>query len=93
VSPATALRVLLLGALACAPGSEPERAAVPLAACVPEQRDRICTLEYDPVCAALDTGVRCVTVPCPSSEWKTYSNACSACSDARVTGHQPGACP
>ena len=92
MSPAAALGVVLLGALSCAPSSEPERAAAPIAACVPAQRDRLCTLEYDPVCASVDTGLRCVTAPCPSSEWKTYSNACAACSDARVSGHRPGAC-
>jgi hypothetical protein len=41
----------------------------------------VCTAHYDPVCGALGDGT-----------YKTYSNACSACSDAAVTGHRPGAC-
>lgn len=53
----------------------------------PEQRTQICTMDYRPVCATRDTGVRCVTTPCPSSEQKTYSNACSACADAKVIGY------
>ena len=57
-----------------------------------EPRPQMCTMEYNPVCAVRDTGIRCVTTPCPSSERKTYSNACSACGDKKVTGFQPGAC-
>jgi hypothetical protein len=52
----------------------------------------MCTREYLPVCASRDTGVRCVKEPCPSSEWKTYGNACDACSDAKVIGYIKGAC-
>lgn len=58
----------------------------------PEQRPQICTREYIPVCAARDTGIRCVTTPCPSSEEKTYSNGCTACSDAKVLEYRAGAC-
>lgn len=35
-----------------------------------------CTQEYDPVCGVVDTGIRCVTTPCPSSAEKTFSNKC-----------------
>ena len=35
-----------------------------------------CTLQYDPVCGEYDTGVRCVTTPCPSTAQKTYGNLC-----------------
>lgn len=52
----------------------------------------MCTREYKPVCANRDTGIRCVTTPCPAAEWKTYGNACDACSDKAVTGYRPGAC-
>ena len=52
----------------------------------------MCTREYRPVCAWVDTGVRCVTEPCDSTEWRTYSNGCTACADARVVGHREGAC-
>jgi hypothetical protein len=58
-----------------------------------DPRPEICTRDYTPVCALRDTGIRCVTTPCESTEWVTASNACSACSDARVSGYRPGACP
>lgn len=58
----------------------------------PEPRPQVCTREYLPVCASRDTGIRCVTTPCPSAEWKTYGNACDACSDPKVLGHRAGAC-
>ena len=47
-----------------------------------EKRPEICTMEYVPVCAELDDGSR-----------KTYSNACSACSDIEVVRYQVNACP
>ena len=55
-------------------------------------RPQMCTKEYRPVCATRDTGVRCVTTPCPSTELVTNSNACTACSDEKVFGYIPGAC-
>jgi hypothetical protein len=83
--------LLLLGG--CAPKVEPaapgeDSAFTPC----PAERPQMCTREYLPVCASRDTGIRCVTTPCPSVEWKTYGNACDACSDPKVTGHRPGAC-
>ena len=57
-----------------------------------DPRPQICTMDYKPVCASRDTGVRCVTTPCPSTEWKTYSNGCTACSDALVFGYVGGEC-
>ncbi len=64
---------------------------IPLIRC-PEQRPQVCTMDYRPVCATLDTGVRCITTPCPSSEQKTYSNACTACADSEVLGYTPEKC-
>jgi hypothetical protein len=58
----------------------------------PELRPQMCTREYMPVCATRDTGVRCITAPCPSSEQRTYSNGCEACADAKVLGYSPNAC-
>jgi len=58
-----------------------------------DPRPQMCTREYRPVCASRDTGVRCVTTPCPSKEWQTYGNACDACSDKAVSGYREGACP
>lgn len=56
-------------------------------------RPEVCTKEYRPVCASKDTGIRCITTPCPSEEKVTYPNACSACADSKVHGYTPnGAC-
>jgi hypothetical protein len=57
-----------------------------------EQRPQVCTREYLPVCATRDTGVRCLTTPCPSSEQKTYGNGCEACADKKVLGYIANAC-
>ena len=59
--------------------------------CVPP-RPEMCTRDWRPVCGRRDTGVRCVTTPCPSWETKTYGNACSACADPGVHGWRPGEC-
>ncbi len=73
--------------------SEPQKTvAKPEAIQCPEQRSPLCTREYLPVCATRDTGIRCITAPCPSSEEKTYGNACSACSDPKVISYRSGAC-
>jgi hypothetical protein len=58
-----------------------------------EPRSTLCTQEFRPVCAKVDTGVRCVTTPCPSAENKTYSNACTACANPNVYGFWKTACP
>ena len=57
-----------------------------------DPRPQICTQEYIPVCATKDTGIRCVTTPCPSTEKVTYPNACTACADAKVYSYVTGAC-
>jgi hypothetical protein len=46
-----------------------------------EPRPQVCTAHYDPVCGSLGDGI-----------YKSYSNACSACSEAAVVGYRPGAC-
>ena len=46
-----------------------------------EPRPEICTQEYLPVCGLLTSG-----------RTKTYSNACTACSDPEVLEHRPEAC-
>ena len=58
-----------------------------------EPRSVMCTREYRPVCAKRDTGIRCVTTPCPSTDTVTKSNACTACADPKVYGYTMGACP
>jgi hypothetical protein len=55
-------------------------------------RKSVCTREYRPVCAEVDTGIRCIKAPCPSSEKKQYGNGCSACADEKVIGYFPAAC-
>jgi len=59
----------------------------------PERRSQMCTKIYKPVCADVDTGIRCIRAPCPSIEKKTYASDCTACADSKVIGHRPGACP
>ena len=76
-----ALTVLL--AVSCSPetnNSDSPSAKSGFTACE-EPRPQVCTAHYDPACGALRDGT-----------YKTYSNACSACSDAAVAGHRPGAC-
>ena len=58
-----------------------------------DPRPEMCTAQYVPVCATRDTGIRCITTPCPSSEQKTMGNACSACSDPKVSSYVKGECP
>lgn len=57
-----------------------------------DPRPTFCTREYHPVCAKRDTGIRCITSPCPSSEQVTKPNACVACSDKDVLEFTHGAC-
>lgn len=56
-------------------------------------RPEICYEIYQPVCATRDSGLRCITTPCPSTETATYSNDCKACADPAVMGFvTDGAC-
>lgn len=59
----------------------------------PEVRPEMCTQMYDPVCGLMDSGIRCITTPCPSTTHKTFGNACTACSDEKVTSYFDGECP
>ena len=47
----------------------------------PEIRPEVCTQDYRPVCAELESG-----------DMKTYSNGCSACTDPAVIGYREGIC-
>lgn len=82
---------LWLGCAGDAPAPEATALEPPEIVCS-EPRGEICTFEYNPVCALRDTGVRCVQAPCPSFEWKTYSNPCTACADPQVAGYRHDAC-
>jgi hypothetical protein len=62
-------------------------------ACTPESRtQKGCTKDLKPVCGQVDTGVRCIKAPCPSTEQRTFPNACTACLEAKVTGFFPRSC-
>jgi hypothetical protein len=76
-----------------APKTDAPKSDAPKSVACTDPRPQLCTMEYAPVCATRDTGVRCITTPCPSSELKTYSTGCTACSDAKVSSWVQGACP
>lgn len=69
--------------------SEPEN---PASTICKSPRSQMCTRDYRPVCATRDTGVRCVTTPCPSTEQVTKPNSCTACADEKVFSYIEGAC-
>ena len=46
-----------------------------------DPRPEMCTQDYNPACGLLENGGE-----------KTYSNACTACSDSAVASYKPGAC-
>lgn len=83
-----AFAVILLGACAEPQRAAPEGTYVQCA----DPRPVSCTAGYAPVCASRDTGIRCITTPCDSSEWKQYSNACLACVKPDVYGYVEGNC-
>lgn len=56
-----------------------------------EKQADICTLDYTPVCGLTDNNIRCITTPCASTDAKTFSNGCSACS-AQALGYYQGSC-
>ncbi|WP_165010109.1 hypothetical protein [Neisseria yangbaofengii] len=59
----------------------PAEPAIQTASC----KKRFCTREYDPVCAAIQTGGRTVR--------QTFGNRCSVCSDTgKVLKLEKGAC-
>lgn len=91
-----ALALALLPATAQEFEAPPPDAIVPppesFTVCDPDARPQICTRQYDPVCGAVDTGLRCVTTPCDNTEWRTFANGCSACAEGGVTGWRRGAC-
>jgi hypothetical protein len=47
----------------------------------PEVRPEFCTMDYDPVCGKIAGG-----------SFKTFSNACNACTDQQVYSYYPGEC-
>jgi hypothetical protein len=71
------------------PGPGPKPKGPGFTACE-APRPEICTREYQPVCALRDAEGRCAALPCDSAAWRTYPNACEACSDPRVLGYRAG---
>ena len=57
-----------------------------------DPRPQVCTLVFQSVCGFSTGDAGCTDPTCPSVEWRTYSNACSACADAKVHGYRSGAC-
>ena len=77
------LAALALG-LIVAPGCTVTETRSDLTACT-DPRPEVCTMDYTPVCALREVS--------GAEQWKTYSNACTACSDATVVGYRTDACP
>jgi hypothetical protein len=91
VSPLFILLILLLIFAACSQMQDAERLP-PYVRCEESQRNAVCTMEYDPVCADVETGARCAEASCPGTQNITYPNRCGACSDPLVSGYWPGEC-
>lgn len=93
--PAASAAQLPPAASATAP-EEPKNPAggrLAFTSCTDEQRKaKGCTKEMKPVCGEVDTGIRCIRAPCPSSAKQTFSNACLACVEPKTTGYWPMSC-
>jgi predicted methyltransferase len=57
-----------------------------------EPRPSPCSDFVAPVCGEVDTGVRCVRAPCPSTKRETFVNACRACANSAVRAYELGKC-
>lgn len=77
------INVLLLSACTTV-GQPAANAEISTYQSCPEQRAQMCTLDYNPVCGVIDAR--------PTFDLKTYSNACSACSDEKVVAYMLGDC-
>lgn len=94
----SSLRARILAALlvlgpGCGVAVEPPREFQNLTRCE-EPRPEACTYDYEPVCGLIRTVRVCPEAPCHDRlEWRTFSNACTACADERVESWKPGACP
>jgi hypothetical protein len=90
---AVAIGLSLCCSVGCSQTTEGEQSeATPGFVPCTDPRPEMCAQMYQPVCASVDTGVRCITTPCPSAESKPYPNACEACRDPAVQGYQEGEC-
>lgn len=81
MKPLSALLLLLLAACS----HTPETAATPAAPHTESCSKRMCTREYEPVCATIEQNGRTVQ--------QTFGNRCSVCSDTgRIVKLAQGAC-
>ena len=71
------LTIFLLSVGCSSTGNKIEKG---ITACM-DPRPEMCTQDYNPTCAFLKDGGE-----------RTYSNACTACSDSNVAGYKPGRC-
>ncbi len=51
---------------------------IPAPTPIPLPAPIVCTKEYAPVCASVETGIVCITTPCETVAEKTFGNACEA---------------
>ncbi len=58
--------------------------------CTEEERNAICTQEYNPVCG-VNPNIKCISASA-SCGAKTYGNKCTACSDKNIDYWTQGAC-
>lgn len=49
------------------------------------QEPTTCPAIYAPVCAKVTADIQCVTTPCPSHQYKTFSNDCNAGGNALIS--------
>jgi hypothetical protein len=81
------LMFLVALSTACGPEAKPE-----LYRCDNFNDSNPCSQITGKVCARVDTEIRCIKPPCPSSRLETYSGACEACANDRVDIIYTGSC-
>jgi hypothetical protein len=47
---------------------------------------------YLPVCGEVNTGIVCITTPCPTTEYQDFGNSCNACANEQTNGYWEGTC-
>jgi len=70
------IALVMLGLLSACASKPPDTTA-----CT-EPRPQVCTMEFAPTCAVLESGGR-----------KEFASPCTACADPAVTGYVSGSCP
>ena len=83
----TLLLLCIPGLAACNSEAEPR-----LYRCSALAEQASCADVAGPVCARVDTGIRCIQPPCPSSRLREYEQACTACNNGKVDVVFTGSC-